>query len=228
MKAPVRAKICGMQCAEDIELAVKFGADAVGFITEVPVDSPRKLDAATASSLILQVPVFVDSVLVIMPENGEEAVELIDICKPDIVQLHNDLVFSDLKYIRDNVHQKIVKTFSIPAGKQNTMKEILPAIGTIEELFENDLIDGILLDSSKAGQSGGTGVVHDWSVSRQIVERIEAPVILAGGLNPENVRRAVEEVRPYAVDVASGVEKNGKKDPDKVSRFITQIRCANG
>lgn len=217
-----------MRCAEDIELAVKFGADAVGFITEVPVDSPRKLDAASASSLISQVPLFVDSVLVIMPENGEEAVELIDICKPDIVQLHNDPVFSDLEYIRDNVRQKIIKTFSITVGKQNNPEEIFPAIRTIEGLFENDIIDGILLDSSKAGQVGGTGAVHDWSVSRQIVERLEAPVMLAGGLNPENVRQAVEEVKPYAVDVASGVEKNGKKDPDKVSRFITQIRCANG
>jgi phosphoribosylanthranilate isomerase len=82
-----------------------------GSYTEVPVNSPRKLDAATASSLISQVPLFVDSVLVIMPENGEEAVELIDICKTDIVQLHNDLVLSDLEYIRDNVRQKIIKTF---------------------------------------------------------------------------------------------------------------------
>ena len=60
------------------------------------------------------------------------------------------------------------------------------------------------------------------------MERLEAPVMLAGGLKPENVHQAVEEVRPYAVDVASGVEKNGKKDPDKVCRFISQIRCANG
>lgn len=225
MRAPVRAKICGMQCAEDIEVAVKFGADAVGFITEVPVDSPRKLDAATASSLISQVPLFVDSVLVIMPESGEEAVELIDTCRPDIVQLHNDPALSELEYIRDNVRQKIIKTFSIPVGKQNLVEEMLPSM---HRLFDNDFIDGILLDSSKAGQVGGTGTVHDWSVSRQIVERLEVPVILAGGLKPENVFQAVEEVRPYAVDVASGVEKNGKKDPDKVSRFITQIRCANG
>lgn len=228
MRVPVRAKICGMRCTEDIELAVRFGADAVGFITEVPVNSPRKLDAASAAALIKQVPLFVDSVLVIMPENGEEGVELIDICQPDIVQLHNDPGLSELEYIRDNVGQKIIKTFSIPVGRQNTLEGMLPAIDTIEEMFENDIIDGILLDSSKAGLAGGTGVVHDWSVSRQIVERMEAPVVLAGGLNPENVRHAVEEVRPYAVDVASGVEKNGKKDPDKVSRFITQIRCANG
>ncbi len=225
MRAPVRAKICGMQCAEDIEVAVKFGADAVGFITEVPVDSPRKLDAASSSALIKQVPLFVDSVLVIMPESGEKAVELIDTCRPDIVQLHNDPALSELEYIRDNVRQKIIKTFSIPVGKQNLVEEMLPSI---HRLFENDFIDGILLDSSKAGQVGGTGTVHDWSVSRQIVERLEVPVILAGGLKPENVFQAVEEVRPYAVDVASGVEKNGKKDPDKVSRFITQIRCANG
>lgn len=100
MQFPIRAKICGMRCAEDIAMAVKFGADAVGFVTEVPVPSPRRLDAASASALIEQVPLFVDSVLVIMPENGEEAVELIDICKPDIVQLHSDLLLSDLEYVR--------------------------------------------------------------------------------------------------------------------------------
>lgn len=225
MRVPARAKICGMRCVEDIEMAVKSGADAVGFITEVPVDSPRKLNAATASALISQVPVFVDSVLVIMPESGDKAVDLIDICQPDIIQLHNNLSLTELEYIRDNIHQKIVKTFSIPVGKQNIVEEMLPEM---HSMFEDDLIDGILLDSSRAGQVGGTGAVHDWSASRQIVERVEAPVILAGGLNPENVRQAVEEVRPYAVDVASGVEKNGTKDPDKVSRFITQIRCANG
>ena len=224
MRVPTRAKICGMRCVEDIEMAVKSGVDAVGFITEVPVDSPRKLNAATASALISQVPVFVDSVLVIMPESGDKAVDLIDICQPDIVQLHNNLSLTELEYIRDNIHQKIVKTFSIPVGKQNIVEEMLPEM---HSMFEDDLIDGILLDSSRAGQVGGTGAVHDWSASRQIVERVEAPIILAGGLNPENVRQAVEEVRPYAVDVASGVEKNGTKDPDKVSRFITQIRCAN-
>ncbi len=228
MRSPVRAKICGMRCAEDIALAVKFGADAVGFVTEVPVYSPRKLDAASACALIEQVPLFVDSVLVIMPENGEKAVELIDTCKPDIVQLHNDLPLSDIEHIRDNVRQKIIKTLAIPVEKHNMLEEMGPAIAILEERFENDLIYGVLLDSSKAGIVGGTGIVHDWSVSRQIVARLEAPVMLAGGLDPENVCQAVEEVRPYAVDVASGVEKNGKKDPDKVRRFISQIRCANG
>jgi phosphoribosylanthranilate isomerase len=217
-----------MRCAEDIENAVKFGADAVGFVTEVPVNSPRKLDAATASSLISQVPLFVDSVLVIMPESGEEAIELIDTCKPDIVQLHNDPGLAELEYIRDNARQKIIKTFAIDVNKQYKPEDILREIKAINELIDNDLIDCILLDSSKDRNVGGTGAVHNWSVSSQIVENLESLVILAGGLNPENVGKAVEEVKPYAVDVASGVETNGKKDPEKVSKFIKQIRCANG
>jgi phosphoribosylanthranilate isomerase len=98
----------------------------------------------------------------------------------------------------------------------------------IDSLYESDLIDGILLDSGKAGASGGTGLVHDWSISRKIVENTEAPVILAEGLKADNVKDAVCKVMPFAVDTASGVETDGKKDPAKVCRFIEEARCING
>lgn len=225
MKHLPRVKICGMRTAEDVELAVNCGADAVGFITEVPVNTPRKLDVQTASELIRNVPFFVNSVLVIMPEDGYQALDLIEKTKPDIVQIHNDLSAEDIEIIRNGAHQKIIKAFTIPVESKDLPSDMMAEIGS---LFGNDLIDGILLDSGKAGSSGGTGLVHDWSISRKVVENTDAPVILAGGLRPENVSDAVNEVRPFAVDTASGVETDGKKDPAKVCRFIEEARCING
>ncbi|WP_340819484.1 phosphoribosylanthranilate isomerase [Methanolobus sp. WCC4] len=225
MKHLPRVKICGMRTAEDIELAVSCGADAVGLITEVPVNTPRKLDARTAAELVRKVPVFVDSVLVIMPESGQEALDLVDKVRPDVVQLHKELSADEIEIIRNGTHQKIIRTFAIPVESKELPADMMREI---DSLFDNDLIDGILLDSGKAGASGGTGLVHDWSISRQVVENTDVPVMLAGGLKPENVRDAVNEVRPFAVDTASGVETDGKKDPAKVCRFIEEARCING
>ena len=89
-KLKTRIKICGIRSPEEIELAALYGADAVGFITEVPVESPRKLDSDTAASLVSEVPRCLDSVLVIMPENSSRALELIEKVRPDIVQIHSN------------------------------------------------------------------------------------------------------------------------------------------
>lgn len=227
MRHMPKVKICGMRCAEDIDMAVRCGADAVGFITDVPVQTPRKVDSGTASCLMAHVPPFVDAVMVIMPENAVEALELIGKVRPDAIQIHNDLGIGDIGTIRDGLQgsrQRIIKTFTVPADTGMNAQGI---IGEIEALTDTGLIDAVLLDSAKAGISGGTGLTHDWSVSREIVENTDIPIILAGGLKPENVRHAIDEVRPFAVDTASGVETDGKKDPAKVCRFIKEARCTN-
>ncbi|MDK2826588.1 MAG: phosphoribosylanthranilate isomerase, partial [Methanolobus sp.] len=139
MKYLPRVKICGMKTAEDIELAVSCGADAVGFITEVPVNTPRKLDAKTAAELVRKVPFFVDSVLVIMPSSGQEALELIEKVNPDVVQLHNNLKADEIAIIRNNTHQKIIRTFVVPVECRELPSEMM---AEIDDLYENDLIDG--------------------------------------------------------------------------------------
>ena len=218
-----RVKICGMKRAEDIELATRYGADAVGFITEVPVNSPRKIDAMTASALVKKVPLFMDSVLVIMPDSADAALDLIHMVAPDVVQIHNELPAPDIEMIRDECRQKVIRTFTIPVEKPDLTSDIIEGIAA---LTDNDLIDAVLLDSGKAGAVGGTGITHDWSVSKKIVENTDIEVILAGGLKPENVREAVEQVRPFAVDTASGVETEGQKDPARICRFVREARCA--
>src|SRR5674476_622319 len=114
-KPKTRIKICGIRSPEEIELAALYGADAVGFITEVPVESPRKLDSDTAASLVSEVPRCLNSVLVIMPENSSRALELIEKVRPDIVQIHSLLPLSELEIIKEKTDIPIIMTLSIPA-----------------------------------------------------------------------------------------------------------------
>ncbi|MEA1944026.1 MAG: phosphoribosylanthranilate isomerase [Euryarchaeota archaeon] len=214
-----RVKICGNKTIEDVNHAVVYGADAVGFITEVPVKSPRKIDYKTAKYLIEQVPVFVDSVLVIMPEDLDSAMTLIAETRPSCVQIHNDLPNNELAIISKTFEVRLIKTIAVPEDASYTIVDHI--VSRIDSL--TGIADAILLDTSTGARSGGTGKVHDWGISAEIVQRSKLPVILAGGLTPDNVYDAIRQVRPFAVDTASGVETDGKRDHDKVRLFIK--RC---
>ncbi len=241
-KPKTRVKICGLRSPEDIELAKRAGADAVGFITEVPVESPRKLDSDTAAALVAKVPGCLDSVMVIMPENAGKALDLIEKVRPDIVQIHSGLPLPELETVRENTDIPIIKALSVPVGLgaskfRDLVERLLEEVRELEEAGAVDCIlldsgtagavDCILLDSGTAGKTGGTGSVHDWELSRQIAEESLMPLILAGGLKPENVREAVKTVSPYAVDTASGVETGRQKDALKIRSFIEEVRCAD-
>jgi phosphoribosylanthranilate isomerase len=232
-KLKTRTKICGIRSPEEIELADLYGADAVGFITEVPVESPRKLNSDTAAYLVSRVPKTLSSVLVIMPENSDTAVELIEKIKPDIVQIHSRLPLLELEIIKEKTDIPIIKTLSVPAQGEASGEKAgnkAPVLSLLEEvnlLEETDIVDSILLDTARPEKPGGTGCVHDWTLSRRIAEETQLPLILAGGLKPENVQEAIRIVSPYAVDTASGVETYGKKDVVKIKSFIEEVRCAN-
>ena len=231
-----RIKICGNTNPADLAYAILCGADAVGFITDVPVRSPRKIDTETAKELIKQVPVFVDSVLVIMPDDLGSAMALIRETHPTCVQIHSDLPVSELAEISKTV--KLIKTIAVPVDAPSGIADhIISRIDTL-----TGIADAILLDTSTRshtstgarsggedrGRSGGTGKVHDWRISAEIVKRSRLPVILAGGLTPDNTSDAIRKVHPYAVDTASGVETDGKRDLDKVRRFIRECMVADG
>ena len=128
----------------------------------------------------------------------------------DTVQLHNDILLEEIRKIRETLpYLKIVKSVSVTGTE---------AIAYAERFVGE--VDGIILDSRTADRLGGTGLTHDWSISRRIVEELPLPVILAGGLTPDNLEAAINAVHPYAVDVNSGVETDQKKDPEKVRKFI--------
>ncbi|WP_440952607.1 phosphoribosylanthranilate isomerase [Methanococcoides sp. FTZ1] len=223
MNLSTRVKVCGMRSAEDIDIAVSSGVDAVGFITDVPVDTPRKIDLKKAQELVSQVPFFVDSVLVIMPGTASEAIDMVNSVRPDVVQIHSPLDADNMRLLRDNTDVSIVRTFHVPSEGN---VEVSGLIAEVDALSSEDLIDGILLDSYVSGKVGGTGKMHDLSISRQVVEAVDVPVILAGGLNADNVSDCVKQVSPFAVDTASGVETDGKKDAEKIRRFVKEVRCA--
>ncbi|MGM0770177.1 MAG: phosphoribosylanthranilate isomerase [Halobacteriota archaeon] len=223
MNYSTRVKVCGMRSAEDIDLAVSSGADAVGFITDVPVETPRKIDLKKAQELVYHVPFFVDSVLVIMPGSATEAIDMINYVRPDVVQIHSPLDIDNMRSVRDDTDVRVIRTFHVPSEGDVSVSDL---VAEIDMLSSEDLIDGILLDSYVTGKVGGTGKVHDLSISRKLVELVDVPVILAGGLTAENVAHCVKQVSPFAVDTASGVETDGKKDAGKISRFVKEVRCA--
>lgn len=207
-----RAKVCGIMSKSDLESAISGGADAVGFIVEI-IGSRHRITAEAARDLIMKVPLFVKSVAVIAPGSLDEAVDLAHKTSADLLQIHGPLGLKDLVALKTMVPQKIIA--AVPARSDN--------IREIRDL--STAADAVLLDTFKDGQLGGTGVAHDWNMSASIARDIKVPIILAGGLNPINVAEAIKTVRPYAVDVSSGVETEGRKDLKKVAAFVKAVRA---
>jgi phosphoribosylanthranilate isomerase len=192
---------------QELNCAISGGADAVGFIVDVE-RSRHRISAEDARNLIRQIPVFTKSVAVIAPDSIEAAVVLAQKTEADILQVHGTLEADEIKALKKRVPQKVVAAVP-PSMDVHSM---------------DGVADAFLLDTFKDGKLGGTGIVHDWSLSAILAKELRVPVILAGGLNPLNVGEAIRTVRPYAVDVSSGVETNGRKDKEKVESFIREVR----
>ena len=209
----VRVKICGITRKEDLDAAAEAGADAVGFVVGV-ASSPRNLSLNEAERLIRQVPPFVKSVLVTVPRSIDDF-ETYGKLNPDAIQIHGENL-----HAAASVRLRLPNTQLIVAVNAN-LADALDVISRVSKLF-----DAVLLDSFVAGRYGGTGVVHDWELSKRVKQVIHPkPLILAGGLNPENVAEAVRTVKPYAVDVSSGVEQQpGIKNHQKIVEFIKNAK----
>jgi phosphoribosylanthranilate isomerase len=208
----VKVKICGITRKEDLDASTTAGADAVGFVVGV-ASSPRNLSLTEAEKLIRQVPPFVKSVLVTVPSSLEALAKACGRLSPDTVQIHGENIDSA-------VRMQLPNKLLIGAVKANSPDAVDKAAKAAK------IFDAVLLDSFVDGLYGGTGVVHDWTLSKRIRQRVHPKsLILAGGLNPENVAEAVRTVEPYAVDVSSGVEqKPGIKDHKKIIEFIKNAK----
>lgn len=207
-----RVKICGLTREEDLQAAVDAGADAVGTITDVPVETPREIEPSDAADIVAAAPPFVSTTLVVVPESAGRAVELAQAIKPDAIQLYGEFEASDVRFVRAETGAKV-----IPALDYDERERALDY---------DEAADAILLDSTEDG-AGGTGETGDWEATRDLVDDLDSPVVLAGGLTPENVAEAVRTVEPYAVDVASGVESaGGEKDEAAVRAFVRNAKQA--
>lgn len=211
----VKVKLCGNQTLEDVE--VTAGADAQGFI--VMADSRREVQPETAAELIGHVPLFTSSVLVTTVADPLLIADMVEVLAPDAVQVHAELSPINIQRIRRALD--IRTRFYTVLG----VTEDAEAKGDEAQRMAESGIDGLLLDSRVGAKIGGTGQTHNWETSAAICDMLDPlPVILAGGLTPENVVEAIGTVRPYAVDIASGVETDGKKDPAKVQALLKQVR----
>ena len=198
-------KICGLTREEDVEAAIEAGADAVGFICGFP-ESPRNIPASRAHELIRRVPPFVDSVLVTRWEFLEEDPGMVKRLMPSALQLYGS--GAEARRLSRSLGLKLI----LPHFVGGDGRGLASARG----------FDAVLSDTYRGGWFGGTGQASDWRLCRRLRDEIApTPFILSGGLNPKNVRDAVLRVRPYAVDVSSGVEKApGVKDRGKMEAFV--------
>lgn len=203
----IKVKICGLTRKADVLYAAYFGADALG-VVNVP-ESKRYVKLSAAKELFAVVPPFVSRVLVAAPKRLSEAKD-IEGCGADYLQLHGVEDVGFIRDIRESTRLKLIKQLYVTGPE------------SVEQARAySEVVDAILLDTKTKEGMGGTGKAHDWNLSKKIVSSIDKPVILAGGLNPENVANAITKVRPYAVDVASGVESSpGIKDKDKIKQFL--------
>jgi phosphoribosylanthranilate isomerase len=210
----VRVKICGLTRKEDVDHAVDYGSDALGFVFGY-VDSPRNLSFERLKDLVTDVPPYVNTVVVTPSSNPELAKIPLEV-NPTFLQVYQDSELPGLGKTFSNVIQVV-------HANQDSENIVLRKCVALSKVSR-----GILLDSKNANRLGGTGSVHDWRLSRRIRDALYPfPVILAGGLAPANVGQAIREVKPYAVDVSSGVEiKPGVKDKQKVKEFIENAKGA--
>jgi phosphoribosylanthranilate isomerase len=203
----VRAKVCGVTNETDLRVVAESGADAVGIITEVSVETPREVPPDRAADLVAAAPPFLSTVLVSMPDTATRAVELAGAVAPDAIQLHGAFDDEDVRYVRRESRADVI--VAVDATDPDRVRGY------------DGVADAILLDSTTEDGAGGTGETHDWDTARALVDDCATPVVLAGGLTPENVTEAVRTVDPYAVDVSSGVERTGgEKDHDAVASFV--------
>lgn len=202
-----RVKVCGHTREADVRASVEAGVDAVGVIADVPVETPREVTPDRAATLLDAIPPFVAGVLVTMPDSADTALALAANVSPDVLQIHSGLDDSALRTVANVLDVPLV--IGTDVGERRRIETLA------------DIADALLLDSRDESGAGGTGRTHDWTVTREIREAVDIPVILAGGLTPANVAEAVETVDPFAVDVASGVESaGGIKDHEAVKGFV--------
>ncbi|MGK0475557.1 MAG: phosphoribosylanthranilate isomerase [Oleispira sp.] len=200
----VRIKICGLTRNQDVQVAVAEGADALGFVLYAP--SPRAVTAEQAASLIKHAPAFVTTVALFVNESAEEIYRVLEVCSFDLLQFHGD------------ESPEFCRQFNRPYMKAIRVRSAEDIHRAVQQYPDTK---ALLLDAYVENLPGGTGQAFDW----RLIPKLSIPWILAGGLNANNVADAVNQVKPFAVDVSGGVEASkGIKDVQKIKDFISEVR----
>ena len=210
-------KICCIASIEEANTAIKYGASAIGLVSKMP-SGPGVISEKTIKEIAEQTPPSILTFLLTSKQNVDEIIEQHRRCGTNTIQICDRII----------------------TGTHIQLKKALPGIKIVQVIHVTDnesineaieiskLVDAILLDSGNqklvTKELGGTGKTHDWTISRKIVESIKVPVFLAGGLNPQNVDEAILHVKPYGVDVCSGVRTNSNLDEEKLKLFFEKVR----
>jgi phosphoribosylanthranilate isomerase len=203
-----RIKICGITRNEDAVAAAKAGADAIGFVFYR--NSPRFVDPQRAKAIAAGIPPFISTVGLFVDANAADVEASLGVFRVDYLQFHGD---ETPDYCRQ---------FGVPFVKAIRVRQ---GLDLLQYAINFGAARALLLDAFVAGVPGGTGQGFDWSL---IPRNLPLPIVLSGGLSPDNITEAVRTVRPWAVDVSSGVEvTKGIKDAEKIQQFIRGVRNAD-
>ncbi|MGI8619218.1 MAG: phosphoribosylanthranilate isomerase [Gemmatimonadaceae bacterium] len=215
----IRFKICCMQNVDEARLAIEHGASALGFVSAMP-SGFGPISEEKIAEIIADVPAGISTFLLTCATDAETIVQQQRRSGANTLQLVDEVGPGTYAALRDSLPGVSLVQVIHVTGEESLRQ----AVAVAPE------IDGILLDSGnpslKIKELGGTGRVHDWTISRRIREAVGVPIYLAGGLRVENVGAAIESVRPFAVDVCTGLRTDGALDPVKLGRFVTAVRAA--
>ena len=211
-----RIKICCISSVNEAKLAIDHGADAIGLVGKMP-SGPGPIPDWLIAEIVKTIHPPIASFLLTSEQSSEEIIYHVKRVDTNTVQIVDELTTGTYSDIRTALpHLKIVQVIHV-TGEESIDEAV--------RISPN--VDALLLDSGNPKASlktlGGTGNVHNWDLSREIVKAVNIPVFLAGGLHANNVRQAIETVRPFAVDICSGVRTEGRLDPNKLEAFIKAV-----
>jgi phosphoribosylanthranilate isomerase len=214
-----RVKICCIGSVEEMQMAVRFGASAVGLVSSMP-SGPGIISEEAIAGIAAQVPPGVDSFLLTCAQDAGAVINQHRRCKTSVIQLCDRMSADSYEVLtRELSGIRIVQVIHVTGPE------------SLQEAIEiSPHVHALLLDSGRltgpVKELGGTGRTHDWSVSSKICESVNVPVFLAGGLRPDNVGQAIRQVGPFGVDLCSGVRKDGRLDDTKLSQFFRNVSGA--
>ncbi len=212
-------KVCCIASQQEADLALAAGADALGLVAEMP-SGPGTIDDAQIRRIASHCPPGVSTFLLTCRREADDIISHITACGTNTVQL--------VDAVAPGAHEKIRN--SLPHIKIVQVIHVLQEESIDDARRCAETADVLLLDSGNPGlavkELGGTGRTHNWEISRRIVEAVDCPVYLAGGLTPENVARAIDSVRPFGVDVCSGLRTDGRLDRQKLDLYCDSVRRA--
>jgi phosphoribosylanthranilate isomerase len=210
-------KICCIKNIAEAEFAIAAGTYALGLVSKMP-SGPGVIPETRIAEITAQIPDHITSILLTSEVRADAIIAQHQKCRTTALQLVDMLPMRELQELKLNLPSvDLVQVIHV------TGPDVVDQTLAVEPY-----VDYILLDSgepkARTRKLGGTGCVHDWNISAGIVESVSRPVFLAGGLTPDNVGEAIRRVRPYGVDVCSGVRSRGRLDPDKLLRFMGAVR----